>query len=247
MRIDVLTIFPRLFETIFSWGVISRAIENEIIVFEAVDIRDFTNDRHRTTDDYPFGGGSGLVMKAEPILRAVASRFTEGSRPYTIYPSPQGKVFDNKKALELSKLNHITFICGRYEGIDERVMKVVDEELSVGDFVLSGGEVPALLMIEAISRFIPGVVGDMESVINDSFFSELLDHPHYTRPREVNGMKVPEVFLSGNHEMIEIQRRMESLRRTIERRPDIFLKHEFDLSDKKALLMLFKELKKDVE
>jgi len=247
MRIDVLTIFPRLFETVFSWGVISRAIEREIIFFRAVDIRDFTEDRHRTTDDYPFGGGSGLVMKAEPILKAVESLSDEGTKPYVIYASPQGKVFDNNKAQQLSRLESIAFICGRYEGIDERVMNVVDEELSVGDFVLSGGEVPAMLMIEAISRFVPGVVGDMESVINDSFFSELLDHPHYTRPRELNGMKVPDELLSGNHEMIEIYRRIESLKRTMERRPDVFLKHDFDLTDKKALLALFKELKRDAE
>ncbi|MBN2220316.1 MAG: tRNA (guanosine(37)-N1)-methyltransferase TrmD [Kosmotogaceae bacterium] len=247
MKIEVLTIFPQLFETVFSWGVISRAIKNGIIAFESVDIRDFTDDRHRTTDDYPFGGGSGLVMKAKPIIKAIASRFPDGSRPHVVYPSPQGKLFDNRKALELSKFRHIVFICGRYEGIDERAMNSVDEEISIGDFVLSGGEIPTMLMIEAISRFVPGVVGDMESVINDSFFSDLLDYPHYTRPREVDGMEVPEVLLSGNHEMIDIHRRTESLLRTIERRPDIFLKHDFDLNDKKALLMLFKELKKDVE
>ncbi|HNQ71046.1 MULTISPECIES: tRNA (guanosine(37)-N1)-methyltransferase TrmD [Mesotoga] len=247
MKIEVLTIFPQLFETVFNWGVISRAIKNGIIAFESVDIRDFTDDRHRTTDDYPFGGGSGLVMKAEPIIKAVASRFSDDSKPHVVYPSPQGKLFDNKKALELSKLSHIVFVCGRYEGIDERAMSSIDEEISIGDFVLSGGEIPALLMIEVISRFVPGVVGDMESVINDSFFSDLLDYAHYTRPREVNGMEVPEVLLSGNHEMIAIHRRMESLLRTIERRPDIFLKHDFDLTDKKALLLLFKELKKDAE
>lgn len=242
MKIDVLTIFPELFDCTLKWGVISRAIKAKIIDFAALDLRDFTSDRHRTTDDYPFGGGSGLVMKPEPILKALASLKSEGATPHVIYTSPQGSVFDNEKARELSRKERLIFICGRYEGVDERVMGWVDEELSIGDFVLSGGEIPVLLMVEAISRFVPGVVGDMDSVINDSFYLALLDHANYTRPREVEELKVPEVLLSGDHEKIEVFRRKDSLMRTMQRRPDIFLKHEFDLYDKKALLLLFKEL-----
>jgi len=247
MKIDVLTIFPDLFETVLKWGVISRAIESGLIEFSAVDLRNFTDDRHRTTDDYPFGGGSGLVMKADPILRAVDTLRTDGPAPYVIYTSPQGEIFDNARARDLSKKERLLFICGRYEGIDERAMSIVDEELSIGDFVLSGGEIPVLLMVEALSRFVPGVVGDMESVVNDSFYRGLLDHSHYTRPRNVRGLEVPDVLLSGDHEKIEIFRRKESLERTMERRPDIFLKHELDLYDKKAILSLFEELRKNVE
>ena len=247
MKIDVLTIFPDLFETVLKWGVISRAIESGLIEFSAVDLRNFTDDRHRTTDDYPFGGGGGLVMKADPILRAVDTLSTDGPAPYVIYTSPQGEIFDNARARDLSKKERLLFICGRYEGIDERAMSIVDEELSIGDFVLSGGEIPVLLMVEALSRFVPGVVGDMESVVNDSFYRDLLDHSHYTRPRNVRGLEVPDVLLSGDHEKIEIFRRKESLERTMERRPDIFLKHELDLYDKKAILSLFEELRKNVE
>jgi tRNA (guanine37-N1)-methyltransferase len=243
MQIDVITIFPGLFDTVLKWGVISRAIQNGIIDFKAVDLRDFTVDRHRTTDDYPFGGGSGLVMKAEPLFEAVESIRNLAGAAHVVYTSPQGKTFDNEKAKELSKKERLVFICGRYEGVDERVMSVVDEELTIGDVVLSGGEIAVLLMVEAISRFVPGVIGDMDSVINDSFYSSLLDYPHYTRPREFRGMRVPEVLLSGDHERIEVFRRKESLARTMERRPDLFLNHEFDQYDKKAILLLFKELK----
>jgi tRNA (guanine37-N1)-methyltransferase len=186
-------------------------------------------------------------MKAGPILRAVDALKANGPVPYVIYTSPQGEIFDNARARELSRKERLLFICGRYEGIDERVMSIVDEELSIGDFVLSGGEIPVLLMVEAISRFVPGVVGDMESVVNDSFYRDLLDHPHYTRPRNIRGLEVPDVLLSGDHEKIEIFRRKKSLERTMERRPDIFLKHELDLYDKKAILSLFEELRKNVE
>ena len=246
MKIKALTIFPRMFAGIEEWGVLSRAIKTGIINFQAVDLRDFTSDRHRTTDDYPFGGGSGLVMKPEPIFRAI-EELSADIKPYVVYPSPQGKVFDNSIARRLSTKDSLLFLCGRYEGVDERVMSLVDEEISVGDFVMSGGELPSMLMIETLSRFIPGVVGDMESVVNDSFYNDLLDYPHYTRPQMTHNLEVPQVLLSGNHGEIDLMRRKESLRRTIERRPDLFLKHDFDPDDKRALLALFKELTSNVE
>lgn len=241
MKIRALTIFPQMFSGIEEWGVLSRAMKNETIDFKAVDLRDYTSDKHRTTDDYPFGGGSGLVMKPEPIFKAIES-LSGDKKPYVVYPSPQGRTFNNSIAKELSSKDYLVFLCGRYEGVDERVMTLVDEEISAGDFVMNGGELPSMLMIEALSRFIPGVVGDMESVIKDSFYNDLLDCSHYTRPQVINDLKVPEVLLSGNHKEIDLMRRKESLRRTMERRPDLFLKHEFDLEDKRALLSLFKEL-----
>lgn len=248
MKISVLTIFPKMFSAITDWGVISRAIKEGKIVFEVIDLRDFTTDKHRTTDDYPYGGGSGLVMKVDPFFKAY-DRIVEanGKKPYVVLTSPQGRVFNNDIAKELSTHDHNLFLCGRYEGIDERIMTIVDDELSIGDFVLSGGELAAMVMIEAISRFIPGVVGDTDSVVNDSFYNNLLDYPHYTRPRTIRGLDVPEVLLSGDHERIELFRKKESLKRTLERRPDLFLKHEFDEMDKKALLLLFKELMSGVE
>ena len=247
MRIKVLTIFPEMFSVLTQYGVISRAIKERVINFKAINLRDFTSDRHHTTDDYPYGGGSGLVMKVEPFLKAYEEIIENEGKPHVIMTSPQGKLFNNEKALELSKKKSILFLCGRYEGIDERVMNIVDEELSIGDFVLSGGELPSMVMIESILRFVPGVIGDMESVEKDSFFNGLLDYPHYTRPREIKGMKVPDVLLNGNHEEIELFRRMESLKRTLLRRPDLFLKHELDKMDKKALLQLFRELIDNVE
>ncbi|OAA31384.1 tRNA (guanine-N1)-methyltransferase [Kosmotoga arenicorallina S304] len=247
MRIKVLTIFPEMFSILTEYGVISRALKEGIVDFKAINLRDYTTDRHRTTDDYPYGGGSGLVMKAEPFLKAYEKIIRNEGKPHVILTSPQGKVFDNDKALELSTKDSLLFLCGRYEGVDERVMNIVDEELSIGDFVLSGGELPSMVMIESLLRFVPGVIGDMESVKRDSFFNDLLDYPHYTRPREIKGMKVPEVLLNGNHEEIELFRRKESIKRTLKRRPDLFLKHDFDRMDKKALLSLFRELIGDVE
>ncbi|AKI98246.1 tRNA (guanosine(37)-N1)-methyltransferase TrmD [Kosmotoga pacifica] len=247
MKIRVLTIFPEMFSILSQYGVISRAIKENKVDFVAVNLRDFTTDRHRTTDDYPYGGGSGLVMKVEPFLKAYEKLRDSEGKPHVILTSPQGNVFNNEKALELAKKDNLLFLCGRYEGIDERITSIVDEELSIGDFVLSGGELPAMVMIESILRFVPGVIGDIESVEKDSFFNDLLDYPHYTRPREVDGMKVPEVLLNGNHEEIELFRRKESIKRTMLRRPDLFLKHEFDKMDKKALLSLFRELMDGVE
>jgi tRNA (guanine37-N1)-methyltransferase len=246
LKISVLTIFPEMVEVIKKYGVISRAVQENKIEINIFNLRDFTSDKHRTVDDYPFGGGPGMVMKPEPFFRFYDFYVQAFGKPHTILTSPQGRTFNNDLVKELSLKENLLIICGRYEGIDERVMELVDDEISIGDYVLTGGELPAMVMIDAISRFVPGVISD-ESVIEESFNTGLLDHPHYTRPREFNGRKVPEVLLEGNHEKIELWRRKMSLKKTIKRRPDLFLKKEFDEVDKMALLELFKELINNVK
>lgn len=241
LKISVLTIFPEMVEVIKKYGVISRAVQENKIEINIFNLRDFTSDKHRTVDDYPFGGGPGMVMKPEPFFRFYDFYVQAFGKPHTILTSPQGRTFNNDLVKELSLKENLLIICGRYEGIDERVMELVDDEISIGDYVLTGGELPAMVMIDAISRFVPGVISD-ESVIEESFNTGLLDHPHYTRPREFNGRKVPEVLLEGNHEKIELWRRKMSLKKTMQRRPDLFLKKEFDEVDKRALLELFREL-----
>lgn len=246
MKISVLTIFPEMVEVIKKYGVISRAVQENKIEINIFNLRDFTSDKHRTVDDYPFGGGPGMVMKPEPFFMFYDFYVQAFGKPHTILTSPQGRTFNNDLVKELSLKENLLIICGRYEGIDERVMELVDDEISIGDYVLTGGELPAMVMIDAISRFVPGVISD-ESVIEESFNTGLLDHPHYTRPREFNGRKVPEVLLEGNHEKIELWRRKMSLKKTIQRRPDLFLKKEFDEVDKIALLELLRELINDVK
>ncbi|MBZ4650010.1 tRNA (guanosine(37)-N1)-methyltransferase TrmD [Thermosipho sp. (in: thermotogales)] len=246
MKISVLTIFPEMVEVIKKYGVISRAVQENKIEINIFNLRDFTSDKHRTVDDYPFGGGPGMVMKPEPFFRFYDFYVQAFGKPHTILTSPQGRTFNNDLVKELSLKENLLIICGRYEGIDERVMELVDDEISIGDYVLTGGELPAMVMIDAISRFVPGIISE-ESVIEESFNTGLLDHPHYTRPREFDGRKVPEVLLEGNHEKIELWRRKMSLKKTIKRRPDLFLKKEFDEVDKMALLELFKELINNVK
>lgn len=246
MKISVLTIFPEMVEVIKKYGVISRAVQENKIEINIFNLRDFTSDKHRTVDDYPFGGGPGMVMKPEPFFMFYDFYVQAFGKPHTILTSPQGRTFNNDLVKELSLKENLLIICGRYEGIDERVMELVDDEISIGDYVLTGGELPAMVMIDAISRFVPGIISE-ESVIEESFNTGLLDHPHYTRPREFNGRKVPEVLLEGNHEKIELWRRKMSLKKTIQRRPDLFLKKEFDEVDKIALLELLRELINDVK
>jgi len=242
MRFSVVTIFPEIIEVYLKYGVLGKAVKNGIINVEVFNLRDFTEDKHRTVDDYPFGGGPGMVMKAEPFFKFYDFYIEKFRKPYVVLTSPQGTVFDNKKAQQLSQKEDVVFLCGRYEGIDERVMDIVDEELSIGDFVLSGGELAALVIMDATARFVRGVVEE-ESVKRESFINDLLDYPVYTRPRNVRGREVPGVLLSGDHEKIEVWRRKESLKRTMLKRPDLFMKKEkFDLFDKLALIELFKEL-----
>lgn len=230
MRVDVITIFPELFDSFLSTSLVGKAVADGLLEMAVHDLRNFTSDRHRSVDDEPYGGGSGMVMMAPPWIQAVESiAGSEGG--WRVLLSPQGARLSESKVRELAGRGRLVLLCGRYEGVDERVREtVVDEEISIGDYVLAGGEVPAMVLIEAVSRQIPGVVGRAESVLEDSFRHGLLDHPHYTRPREVAGREVPEVLLSGDHEAIRAWRERMALRATLLKRPDLLV--EARLSDK---------------
>lgn len=238
LRIDVVTIFPSMFRPILEEGVIAKAIDRGEVVVNVHDLRDYATDRHRSTDDEAYGGGGGMVMLAEPIFRchdAIRSS-DESARPYVVLLSPQGRTLDQPLARELAGRKWIVLLCGRYEGIDERVREaIVDEELSVGDFVVTGGEIPAMLVIDSVTRMIEGVVGCRNSVEDDSFYNGLLDYPHYTRPAEVRGMKVPEVLISGHFEKIRKWRKEQALRATLRKRPDLL---ETAVLDPEARAML---------
>ena len=229
MRIQVLTIFPELFATFLATSLVGRAVARGLLTVEVRDLREFSADRHRSVDDEPYGGGGGMVMTAPPWIRAVRALAADASheddappRAWRVLLSPQGTRLDDAKARQLAARGRLVLLCGRYEGIDERVrMTVVDEEISIGDYVLSGGELPAMVLIEVMSRQVPGVVGLAESVVQDSFRDGLLDHPHYTRPPEVEGLRVPEVLLSGDHAAIRRWRREQALAATRRKRPDL--------------------------
>jgi tRNA (guanine37-N1)-methyltransferase len=232
MRVQVLTIFPELFGPFLATSLVGRAIEKGILDIGVYDLRAYTEDRHRSVDDEPYGGGGGMVMTAPPWIRAVRTLAGDGGdgddgeggkkRPWRVLLSPQGARLDDAKVRELAARGDLLLLCGRYEGIDERVrLTVVDEEVSIGDYVLSGGELAAMVLIEAMSRQVPGVVQQAVSVAEDSFRSGLLDHPHYTRPPVVEGLEVPEVLLSGDHAAIRRWREAEALRATREKRPDL--------------------------
>ena len=230
MRVQVLTIFPELFEPFLSTSLIGKAREKGLLEVRVHDLRGFTEDRHRSVDDEPYGGGGGMVMTAPPWIRAVRA-VSEGRPAWRVLLSPQGARLDDAKVRELAARavagEDLVFLCGRYEGIDERVRRtVVDEEVSIGDYVLSGGELPAMVLIEALSRQVPGVVGLADSVANDSFRSGLLDYPHYTRPPVVEGLAVPAVLTSGDHAAIRRWREAEALRATLEKRPDLLERPE---------------------
>ncbi len=227
LTFDIITIFPTFFGETLSAGVVGRALERGIVAVRVHDLRTYTDDAYRAVDDYPFGGGVGMVMKPEPFFRAVESIETEFGRGWRIFPTPQGKPLTHTRCQALTAREHIVILCGRYKGVDERVRTaLVDEELSLGDFVLSGGEVAALAVIDATARLLPGVLGDEGSAATDSFATGLLDHPHYTRPRDFRGMSVPEVLLSGNHAEIEKWRREEARKRTREVRPELLPSEE---------------------
>lgn len=211
-------------EAVAGESILGKARQRGIIEIEAVNLRDFTEDRHRTTDDEPFGGGPGMVMKCEPVFRAVEALTARrpGARPRVVLMTPQGRRFDQKMAGELARESHIIIICGRYEGVDERIREhLATDEISIGDYVTAGGEIPALVVLEAVARLVPGVLGDESSPESESFSGGLLEYPQYTRPAEFRGYKVPDVLLSGNHAEIEKWRRERSLQRTLERRPDL--------------------------
>jgi tRNA (guanine37-N1)-methyltransferase len=221
MRFDIITIFPEMFGGVFSGGIIRKALEKGLVEIAVHDLRDFTQDKHRQVDDRPYGGWEGMVLKPEPIFEAVeAVRREEDCRIYLL--SPQGTRFSSGLAQEMASRRQIILICGRYEGVDERVVgHLVDGELSIGDYVLTGGEPAAVVVLDAVSRFVAGVVGKEESVRHDSFAEGILDFPHYTRPREFRGLKVPQVLFSGDHKKIERWRRKKALERTLDRRPDL--------------------------
>jgi tRNA (guanine37-N1)-methyltransferase len=237
MKFDIVTIFPRMIEAALAEGVVSRGIASGVLDVKVHDLRNHTTDRHRSVDDVPYGGGPGMVMKPEPLARAVEDiRARRGNPDTVVLLSPQGRRFTQAEAVRMSALRHVALLCGRYEGMDERVRTLVaTEELSIGDYVLSGGELPALVIVDVISRLVPGVVGDTRSVEEDSFSRGLLDYPHYTRPAEFGGVKVPDVLTSGHHADVRRWRRKTALARTLERRPDLL--EEATLTDEDRALL----------
>ncbi|MDO4814130.1 MAG: tRNA (guanosine(37)-N1)-methyltransferase TrmD [Gemella sp.] len=240
MKIDVLTLFPDMFNSL-NHSILGKAKENNLIDINAIDFRNFAENKHNQVDDYPFGGGQGMVLKPEPIFNAVES-IDKGKNPRIILLCPQGERFSQKKAEELAKEEHLIFICGHYEGYDERIREhLVTDELSIGDFILTGGELAAMTMIDSVARLIPNVIGKEESHQDDSFSTGLLEHPQYTRPKDFRGMIVPDVLTSGHHKNIERYRKKESLRRTYLRRPDLFENYTFTKEEE----ILLEEVKQE--
>jgi tRNA (guanine37-N1)-methyltransferase len=247
MRFDILTLFPDLFHAFLKESILGRAVKRGLVDIKLTDIRSFARGTHRVTDDRPYGGGTGMVMKAGPICRALQSIERVEGKSLVILLTPQGKIFEQATAWELSRLDHIILICGRYEGVDERVrLSHVDMELSIGDYILSGGELGAMVVIDAVGRLIPGVLGGESATTDESFEDGLLEYPHYTRPRIFNGISVPVVLLSGDHEKIRLWRRTESLKRTLERRPDLLKKARLK-EDDEAILAKLREIKRGEE
>ena len=227
LRFDIVSIFPGMFESPFADSIIQRAWEEGLLDLRVHDLRDYSLNKHRKVDDTPFGGGVGMVMNVEPIARVIAAIKKEVPETRTILLSPGGRPFDQEKAWELSRLPSLTLICGRYEGVDERVrLHFVDEEISIGDYVLTGGEIPAMVLVEAISRLVPGVLGDPESVVEESFTDGLLEYPQYTRPRDYQGFKVPEILISGDHKKIRDWQKAEAVKKTARVRPDLLKKNK---------------------
>jgi len=233
MRFDILSLFPEMFESLIDFGIIGRAVKRGQIEINLLNLRDFAEGPHLVTDDRPFGGGDGMVMKPEPIVRALESISTGKGETSVILLTPQGQPFTQSIARGLATLQQIVLVCGRYEGVDERVRSsYVDTELSIGDYILTGGELPAMIVVDAVSRLIPGVLGGARSNREESFEDHFLEYPHYTRPRVFQGQEVPSVLLSGNHRRIQVWRRTQSIRRTLERRPDLLEKACLSETDK---------------
>ncbi len=223
MKIDVLTLFPEMFDGVFHASILGKAKEKGIVSLQAINFRAYSGNKHNTVDDYPYGGGGGMVLKPEPVFAAVEDlKLDEHVKPRVILLCPQGEQFTQQKAEELAKEQHLVLICGHYEGYDERIREhLVTDELSIGDYVLTGGEIPAMVLIDSIVRLLPGVLGNETSAVTDSYSTGLLEHPHYTRPAEFRGWEVPDVLISGHHANIEVWRREQSLLRTLQRRPDL--------------------------
>ncbi len=256
MRIDIVTIFPAMIEQALQAGIVGRAIERGTLTVKVHDLRSFTSDRHHVVDDVPYGGGPGMVLKPEPIVRALGEiAGGAATRPTVLLTSPQGTQLTQSVVARLSRSAGLVIVCGRYEGVDERVRALVDEEISIGDYILSGGELAALVIVDSVARHVPGVVGDQQSVAEDSFSRGLLDFPHYTRPAELkveersqaNGstaLKVPDVLLSGNHAEIRRWRKRQAISRTLERRPDLLASAELDDEEQEILRQLAAESRK---
>ncbi|MBM7854371.1 tRNA (guanine37-N1)-methyltransferase [Desulfohalotomaculum tongense] len=244
MRIDILTLFPEMFTGPFDTSIIKRARDRGILNIHTFNIRDFSQNKHRTVDDTPYGGGAGMVMQAEPIFKALEHlRELQEDLGRVIMMCPQGMPFNQDLAKELAQEERLVLLCGHYEGIDERVReKLVTDEISIGDYVLTGGELPAMVVVDAVARMIPGVLGEMASAEADSFYNGLLDHPHYTKPRVYQGMEVPEVLLSGHHKKIDRWRRRQSLLRTLERRPELLKEVNLSAEDREVLGAVYNQL-----
>jgi tRNA (guanine37-N1)-methyltransferase len=245
MRVDILTIFPEFVEAGAGYSIVKRAQEKGALEFSAHNLRDWTRDKHRSTDDAPFGPGAGMVMKPEPIFEAVEDlreRVGEPGKSKVLLMTPQGRPFSQKLARELAREEHLIILCGHYEGVDERVREhLIDLEISIGDYVLTGGELPALVVLDAVTRLQPGVLGDDESSVEESFTEDLLEYPHYTRPAEFRGWKVPDILLSGHHAEIAKWRRKMALERTLDRRPDLLERAELTKQDRETLRRLMSE------
>lgn len=247
MQFDIVTIFPEIFRGVFDFGIIRRAVEARLIRIGLHDLRDYTHDRHRQVDDRPFGGGAGMVMKPEPLFRAVEALSHQASSEESrvVLLSPQGQLFNQKLAEEFASLKQITLVCGRYEGVDERVVEyLVDDEVSIGDYVLSGGEIPAMIIVDAVTRLLPGALGCGESAERESFAEGLLDYPHYTRPAEYRGMKTPEVLLGGHHAQIEKWRRRKAIEKTVRCRPDLIQNGNFSEAEQREFEKILEEIDK---
>jgi tRNA (guanine37-N1)-methyltransferase len=245
MRIDILTLFPEFFDSPLNQSMLRRAQTMDKVSFRVVNLRDYAHDRHKVADDRPFGGGPGMVMKPEPLVTAIRRLREEDPDVRVIFLSPSGRLFDQKAAVELAQAKSLLLICGHYEGVDERVRHFIDAEISIGDFILTGGEIPALVVVDAVTRLIPGVLGNDAATEDESFQTGLLEYPHYTRPREFEGLTVPEVLLSGDHARIARWRRQQALRRTQALRPDLLEKALLSSEDQEFLATLPEATGKD--
>jgi tRNA (guanine37-N1)-methyltransferase len=245
MLIELLTLFPEFFVTPLSQSMLSRAQSQGAVEIRILNLRDFTTDRHRVVDDRPFGGGPGMVLKIEPLVRAIREARQKNPEVRVILLSPRGFLFTQDKARELAARRHLLLICGHYEGVDDRLHFYIDEELSIGDYILTGGEIPALAVVDAVTRLLPGVLGGEGAVEDESFQTGLLEYPHYTRPRDFEGVEVPEILRSGDHQRIARWRRQEALRRTAQQRPDLLEKAVLDDQDREFLATLSDSGKKD--
>jgi tRNA (guanine37-N1)-methyltransferase len=237
MKMDVLSLFPEMFQGVLGSSILKKAAEKQAVTYSITNFRDFADNKHHTVDDYPYGGGAGMVLKPQPIFDAVEALSKEAqSTPRVILLCPQGQRYTQQKAEELAKEDHLIFICGHYEGFDERIREhIVTDEISIGDYVLTGGELGAMVIIDSVVRLLPGVLGNEESPVLDSFSSGLLEHPHYTRPADFRGLKVPDELVSGNHQKIDEWRKKESLRRTWKRRPDLLESYLLNETEQKLL------------